>query len=72
MYEELQQQHIKLLENREYEKAREIKTKIMMEKQSRDKQLQEEKSRKKVEDKDNFKQEVQLVKRLQGEMDQER
>lgn len=72
MYESLQEQHVKLLENREFEKAKEIKKKIMLEKESRDKQLIEEKTRKKVEDKDNFKQEVQLVKRLQSEMDQER
>jgi hypothetical protein len=41
----------------------------MIEKESRDRQLKEEKTRKKVEDKDNFKQEIQLVKRLQSEMD---
>ena len=36
----------------------------MQEKNSRDKQLHEEKYRKKVEDKEQFKQEVDLVKRL--------
>ena len=41
----------------------------MMEKESRDRQLHEEKIRKKVETKEQFKQEVDLVKRLQDEMD---
>ncbi len=39
MYEELQKQHAKLLEEREIEKASEIRRKIMQEKSSRDKQL---------------------------------
>lgn len=43
-----------------------------MEKESRDKQLKEEKHRKRFETKEEFKQEVDLVKRLQMEMDQER
>lgn len=64
MYEELQQQHLKLLEEREKEKLTEIQRKIMLEKESRDRQLYEEKHRKKVEEKDQFKQEVELVKRL--------
>ena len=61
-----------MLENREVEKTQEMKKKIMMEKNSRDKQLHEEKHRKRVEEKDQFKQEVELVKRLQSEMEQER
>jgi hypothetical protein len=72
MYENLQEQHLRLLEDREIEKQKEMKSKIMMEKESRDKQLHEEKIRKKVEHKEQFKQEVELVKRLQEEMDQER
>lgn len=64
MYEELQDQHIKLLEEREGEKQQEMKRKIMQEKSSRDKQLYEEKHRKKVENKEQFKQEVELVQRL--------
>ena len=52
MYEKLQEQHIKLLEDREIEKQQEMKRKIMQEKNSRDKQLYEEKHRKKVEDKE--------------------
>ena len=49
MYEQLQEQHVKLLENKEVEKAAELKSRIMQEKQSRDKQLLEEKFRRKVE-----------------------
>jgi hypothetical protein len=41
-----------------------MKKKIMLEKESRDKQLHEEKYRKRVEVKETFKQEVELVKRL--------
>lgn len=37
MYEGLQQQHLKLLEQREVEKNQEMKRKIMQEKESRDK-----------------------------------
>ena len=40
---------MKLLEDREVEKQKEMKSKIMMEKESRDKQLHEEKIRKKIE-----------------------
>lgn len=43
---------MKLLENREYEKAAELKNKIMQEKMSRDKQLYEEKHRKKYEERE--------------------
>ena len=46
-----------------------MKRKIMMEKESRDKQLYEEKMRKRVEEKETYKQEVDLVRRLQSEMD---
>jgi hypothetical protein len=41
-----------------------MKRKIMLEKESRDKQLIEEKHRKKIETKETYKQEVDLVKRL--------
>ena len=64
MYEQLQEQHVKLLEDREVEKHSEMRKKIEQEKHSRDKQLYEEKIRKKVEQKETFKQEVDLVTRL--------
>ncbi len=69
MYENLQDQHVRLLEQREIDKMNEIKRKVMMEKESRDKQLVEEKTRKKCEEKEQHKAEVELVRRLQGEMD---
>ena len=46
MYENLQEQHLKLLAQRESEKNDEIRRKIDAEKASRDKQLKEEKNRK--------------------------
>jgi hypothetical protein len=49
MYENLQDQHVKLLEEKELEKAAELKRRIMQEKQTRDKQLNEDKFRRKVE-----------------------
>lgn len=39
MYEQLQEQHVKLLEENEIKKANELKARIMQEKASRDKQL---------------------------------
>jgi hypothetical protein len=64
MYENLQDQHVKLLEEKEIEKAAELKRRIMQEKQTRDKQLNEDKFRRKVEQKQTHTQEVALVKRL--------
>jgi hypothetical protein len=49
VYENLQDQHVKLLEEKEIEKAAELKKRIMQEKVSRDKQLLDEKYRRKVE-----------------------
>ena len=69
MYEALQQEHIKILGEREVEKQNIQRSKIMQEKALRDKQLQEEKNRKKRETRENFAQEVDLVRRLQAEMD---
>ena len=64
MYENLQDQHVKLLDEKEVEKTAEQKKRIMMEKMSRDRQMQEEKVRRKVEEKQTYKQEVALVSRL--------
>ena len=64
MYENLQDQHVKLLEEKELEKAAELKKRIMQEKQTRDRQLNEDKFRRKVEQKQTHTQEVALVKRL--------
>ena len=60
---------MKLLANREYEKAADLKSKILQEKSSRDKQLTEEQHRKHHEEKQQHHQEVELVKRLQSEME---
>ena len=49
MYEQLQKQHGQLLENREKEKYVEMRRKINMEKESRDRQMKEEQHRKKME-----------------------
>ena len=46
--------------------------KILAEKESRDKQLREEKARKRTEQKELFRAEVDLVNRLKAEMEQER
>ena len=72
MYENLQEQHVKLLEEKEIEKAAALKARIMQEKMSRDKQLLDEKVRRRQEQKQQYGQEVALVKRLQEEMDAER
>lgn len=63
---------MKLLEEKEQEKMSDMKKRIMQEKLQRDKQLQEEKMRRKVEERETYKQEVALVKRLQDEMEAER
>jgi len=64
MYEELVVQHCSLLEEREKQKAEEVRRKVMQEKASRDKQLQEEKHRRRKETKDQHNHEVELVNRL--------
>jgi len=64
LYENLQEQHVKLLEEKEVEKAAELKNRIIQEKLSRDKQLLEEKVRRKVERKETYKAEVAFVNRL--------
>ena len=72
MYEALQSEHVKLLGQREQEKAVAHREKIMQEKESRDRQLRDEKTRKRREDKDAFQAEVDLVNRLKEEMEMER
>lgn len=64
VYEDLQDKHVKLLEEKEVEKQAELKRRIMLEKASRDKQLQEDKTRKRYEQRETHKQEVALVSRL--------
>lgn len=71
-YEKLQQKHIKLLDDKEKERMHETHQKILNEKQSRDQQLQEEKLRKRLAEKQEFELEKEVVHRLQQEMDDER
>ena len=54
MYDEMHEEHGKLLEQREIEKANAVKEKIMNDKASRDQQLKDEKRRKKQELKENM------------------
>ncbi|MCP4667907.1 MAG: hypothetical protein GY849_16280 [Deltaproteobacteria bacterium] len=57
---------------RETEKLNAQREKIQQEKESRDRQLKEEKLRKRTEDKQAFRAEVELVNRLKEEMEMER
>ena len=59
-YEELQKQHLTLLEQKEKERMRETQQKIENEKKSRDQQLQEEKLRKRLAEKQEFEREKQV------------
>ena len=54
MYEALQEEHVKLLGLREKEKQDQINRKIQQEKESRDRQLMDEKRRKKTENREQF------------------
>ena len=72
MYENLMMEHVKYLGHRESERNQAQLRKIMAEKESRDKQLREEKARKRTEQKDLFRSEVELVNRLKSEMEAER
>lgn len=72
MYEKMQDEHVKLLGEREVEKKAAHAEKIRLEKESRDRQFQDEKNRRKREKKQEFAAECELVDRLQNEMDHER
>lgn len=56
-YDNLQKKHLELLEQKEREKEAEIRAKIQNEKESRDKQLEDEKRKKKFTEKELAKQE---------------
>jgi hypothetical protein len=68
----MQSEHVKLLGRREQEKLDAYKIKVAAEKESRDRQLKIEKQRKRATDKADFKQEMELVDRLQNEMVKEK
>lgn len=61
-----------MLGQREMEKIAAQREKIRLEKESRDRQLNDEKVRRKKEQKQEFAQECELVQRLQSEMEHER
>lgn len=72
LYDEMAEEHYKLLEQREKQKNQQTHAKIMNDKFSRDLQLQDERRRKRREDKEQMTQELDTINRLQNEMDQER
>jgi hypothetical protein len=72
VYFQLQQEHVKLLGMREQEKRDLARIKTQQEKESRDRQLNEEKRKRRHEEKANFRAEVELVDRLKNEMEGER
>lgn len=72
LYDEMAEEHYKLLEEREIQKGQQTREKILNDKYSRDLQLQDERRRKRREDKEQMAQELETIQRLQSEMDQER
>lgn len=72
VYYKLQQEHVKLLGMREQEKRDLARIKTQQEKESRDRQLNEEKRKRRHDEKANFRAEVELVDRLKNEMEAER
>jgi hypothetical protein len=70
-YEHVQKKHIDLLNEKEKDRMRETQAKINNEKKSRDQQLQEEKIRKRLAEKQEFRQEQEVVARLRAEMEEE-
>jgi Fe-S cluster biosynthesis and repair protein YggX len=72
VYVKLQQEHVKLLGMRETEKRDMARIKTQQEKESRDRQLMEEKRKRRVDEKTAFKAEIDLVDRLKKEMEAER
>jgi len=72
VYHELTAEHVKLLGMREQEKREMARIKTQQEKESRDRQLMEEKRKRRQEEKANFRAELELVDRLKKEMEAER
>ena len=66
------EEHGKLLEQREVDKANAVHEKVMNDKMQRDQQLREEKKRKKNEDKNQLSQEIEYINRLRSELEAER
>lgn len=72
LYNEMWEEHGKLLEEREKEKQQAIHAKIINDKNSRDVQLREEQRKKKTDTKENYNLEKEYIDRLKSEMEQER
>lgn len=72
LYDNLQEQHQKLLLEKEREREDEEVQKVEREKHNRDLQMKDEKKRKRVMERDEHQQEQQVVERLKDEMNQER
>ena len=72
LYNEMWEEHGKLLEEREKVKQEAIKQKILNDKASRDMQLKEEQRKKKTEERENMTLEKDYIKRMQQEMERER
>lgn len=72
MYDQLQAEHGKLLDQREKEKNDLHNAKIQNDKDARDQQLREERRRRRQEDKDQLNQEQDYINRLRGEMEAEK
>jgi hypothetical protein len=72
MYDKLMEEHVQLLAQRELEKKQQHQDKINAEKESRDRQMNEEKRKRRADEKNAFRQEVELVDRLKAEMEAER
>ena len=65
LYDEMAEEHYKLLEERELQKSQQTREKVMNDKYSRDLQLQDERRRKRREDKEQLAQELENINRLQ-------
>ena len=61
MYDEMAEEHYKLLEEREKQKERQVKEKIMNDKFSRDLQLQDQLRRKRRDEKEQMKHELETI-----------
>lgn len=72
MYDQLQAEHGKLLDQREREKNDLHNAKIQSDKNARDQQLKEERRRRRQEDKDQLNQEQDYIYRLRNEMESEK
>jgi len=69
LYDQIYDEHGKLLEQREKQKADALKQKVLMDKESRDQQLRDEQHRKKKDQINQMNQEKEYINRLRAEME---